>query len=125
MKTWATRALGLLSASLDEPRHELNELDWKTSLSPDKKRLTEHLSAFANLPGGGFLVFGITDTGEVTGILNPDVQNIIAQLGNLARSALEPVVRLDHKLEDWEGVKILIIHVLDRKQNQLCSGERI
>jgi len=69
MKTWATRALGLLSASLDEPRHELNELDWKTSLSPDKKRLTEHLSAFANLPGGGFLVFGITDTGEVTGIL--------------------------------------------------------
>jgi hypothetical protein len=35
----SSRALGLLSASLDEPKHELNELDWKASLSPDKKRL--------------------------------------------------------------------------------------
>ena len=75
------------------------------------KRLAEHLSAFPNLPDGGFLVFGITDTGKVIGIRNPDVQNILGQLENLARSALEPVMRLDHRLEDWEGVKILIVYI--------------
>jgi ATP-dependent DNA helicase RecG len=32
-------------------------------------------------------------------------------LENLARSALQPVVRLDHNLEDWQGVKILIVYV--------------
>ncbi len=59
MKTWTIKALELLRASLEPPRHELNEIDWKAALSPDKKRLTEHLSAFANHPGGGFLAFGI------------------------------------------------------------------
>ena len=43
MKAWMTKALELLKASLDPPKHELNELDWKAALSPDKKRLTEHL----------------------------------------------------------------------------------
>ena len=55
MKAWMTKALELLKASLEPPKHELNELDWKGALSPDKKRLTEHLSAFANQPGGGSL----------------------------------------------------------------------
>lgn len=63
MKSWMAKALELLAASLQPPRHELNELDWKAALSPDKKRLTEHLSAMANLPGGGFLVFGIDNQG--------------------------------------------------------------
>jgi hypothetical protein len=44
MKTWVSKSLNLLAASLEPPRHELNELDWKAALSPDKKRLTEHLS---------------------------------------------------------------------------------
>ena len=48
VKAWMSKAVELLRASLEPPRHELNELDWKAALSPDKKRLTEHLSAFAN-----------------------------------------------------------------------------
>jgi len=40
MKAWMTKALELLRASLEPPKHELNELDWKAALSPDKKRLT-------------------------------------------------------------------------------------
>ncbi len=39
MKTWMTKALELLRASLEPPKHELNELDWKAALSPDNKRL--------------------------------------------------------------------------------------
>ena len=34
-----TKALELLQASLEPPKHELNELDWKAALSTDKKRL--------------------------------------------------------------------------------------
>jgi len=50
------KAVELLKASLEPPRHELNELDWKAALSTDKKRLTEHLSEFANQSGGGFML---------------------------------------------------------------------
>ena len=44
MKSWMTKAWELLKASLEPPKHELNELDWKAALSPEKKRVTEHLS---------------------------------------------------------------------------------
>jgi len=63
MKPWMAKALDLLNASLETPKHELNECDWKAALSPDKKRQTEHLSAFASQPGGGYLVFGVDGTG--------------------------------------------------------------
>ena len=36
MKAWLTKALELLKASLEPPKHELNEMDWKARLSPDK-----------------------------------------------------------------------------------------
>ena len=39
MKAWMTKALELLKASLEPPKHELNECDWKAALSPDKKRV--------------------------------------------------------------------------------------
>ncbi len=68
MKPWMAKALQLLAASLEPPRHELNELDWKAALSPEKKRLTEHLAAMANQPGGGFFAFGIDNTGTPVGL---------------------------------------------------------
>ena len=40
MKNWLSRAMDFLKASLEPPRHELNELDWKAALSQDKKRLS-------------------------------------------------------------------------------------
>ena len=43
MKAWIPKAMELLKASLEPPRHELNEVDWKAALSPDKKRLRDKL----------------------------------------------------------------------------------
>lgn len=47
-KHWVTRAIVLPQASSDQVPHEINELDWKLSLSSNKERLIEHLIAFAN-----------------------------------------------------------------------------
>ena len=91
-----TKALELLKASLEPPKHELNELDWKAALSPDKKRLTEHLSAFANQPGGGYLVFGVDSAGTPAGMDEKTVETTLNQLANLGRAGLEPPVALDH-----------------------------
>ena len=102
MKIWVPKAMELLAAGLEEPRHELNELDWKSLLSPDKKRLSEHLCAFGNLPGGGYLAFGVNDNGSVCGVGNAEVQTIVLQLGNLSRSALEPEIAIDYSVEDFD-----------------------
>lgn len=111
MKNWTNRAMELLKASLAAPRHELNELDWKTALSPDKKRLTEHLSALANQPGGGFLVFGVTNAGDPVGVDDAEIERIVGQLANLARAALEPPIVLDHAVESFGGGRLLFVHV--------------
>jgi ATP-dependent DNA helicase RecG len=111
MKTWMTKALELLKASLEPPKHELNELDWKGALSPDKKRLTEHLSAFANQPGGGYLVFGVDSAGTPSGVGEKTVETTMNHLANLGRAGLEPPTALDHAVEDYESVRLLFVHV--------------
>lgn len=111
MKAWMTKALELLKASLEPPKHELNELDWKAALSPDKRRLTEHLSAFANQPGGGYLVFGVDSAGTPSGVDEKTVETTVNQLANLGRAGLEPPVALDHTVEDYESGRLLFVHV--------------
>ena len=111
MKAWMTKALELLKASLEPPKHELNELDWKAALSPDKKRLTEHLSAFANQPGGGYLVFGVDSVGMPVGADEKTVEMTVNRLTNLGREGVEPPVALDHAVEDYESVRLLFVHV--------------
>lgn len=111
MKEWLNRAAALLEASLAPPRHELNELDWKGGLSPDKRRLTEHLSALANQPGGGFLVYGVDSVGAPVGIDSAQIDIAVNQLANLGRDALEPPLAIDHAVADFGAVRLLFIRV--------------
>lgn len=96
--------------------HELNELDWKLTLSSDSERIAEHLSAFANHPGGGYLAFGIEPTGKVVGISPQDASGIVGRLGSLVRDALEPPQRIDHAVEPFADSSILLIHVPESPQ---------
>ncbi len=111
MKAWMTKGLELLKASLEPPKQELNELDWKAALSPDKKRLTEHLSALSNQAGGGYLVFGVDSAGTPAGVDRKTVETTVNQLANLGRAGLEPPVVLDHSVQDFESVRLLFVHV--------------
>jgi len=67
-QSWIEYAKELLLGSLDPIPQELNQLDWKLALSEKDERLHNHLSAFANTQGGGFLVFGVDKDGHVVGI---------------------------------------------------------
>lgn len=88
MKAWMTKVLELLKASLEPPKHELNELDWKAALSPDKKQLTEHLSAFANL--GWTVVSAIEETFGATGTLQSETKGAVVLVSRL-RAALKRI----------------------------------
>jgi len=64
MNSWNDTAIQLLSKSLKPIPMELNEIDWKTDISDNGNRIAQHISAFANYPGGGFLAFGIDNNGQ-------------------------------------------------------------
>lgn len=112
MKIWIKKAIEILDNNLAPVTQEPNELDWKADLSPNKERLKEHISAFSNNAGGGFLVFGIKDTtGEIVGI-NEERANIIkSQLTNIARDGLNLGMIIEHSIETYQEKIILITHI--------------
>lgn len=125
IKNWINRAIALLEHSLQPMPQELNELDWKESLSPKNDKLIRHLSAFANLPGGGFMVFGVEDsTGKLNGISQEEASAIIEKLSSLCRDAVSPVIKLDHSIELFKDVPLLFIFITESatKPVHLKSG---
>ena len=112
IKNWIQKAIELLDHSLNPVPQELNELDWKENLSPDTKKLGRHISAFANQPGGGFLVFGIEDkTANLKGITQNSAESIVQKLSSLCRDVVTPLVTMDHAIENYQGVPLLYIHI--------------
>jgi ATP-dependent DNA helicase RecG len=115
-KPWLPLAIAVLESSLKPLPHELNELDWKQSLSPKKDRLVEHLSAFANYPNGGYLVFGIEDqTGAVVGVEQQQIATIVGKLANLGRDALEPPLILDHAVIEYHQKPVLLVFIKEHR----------
>lgn len=111
-KYWIIRARSLLALSREPIPHELNELDWKSELSSKQDRTIEHLSAFANHPGGGYLVFGVRDgDAALIGVDQGQVTAIVNKLTNLGRDAIEPSLMIDHAVVEVDNVPLLFIHI--------------
>ncbi len=115
-KHWIAQAVSWLKSSREPVPHEINELDWKLTLSDNKERLIEHLIAFANNPNGGYLVYGVADAGaQLTGVNQAQVQDIISQLTNLGRDAVEPALILDHAVVDHDGTPLLFVYICEQE----------
>lgn len=123
MKIWEKEAIELLKKSLEPFPQELNELDWKLTLSAKTEKLAKHLSGFANYNNGGYLVFGI-DNGNLTGISRDGCEEILRKLGNIARQNLiEPIV-LDHAILSYKGKGLLFVRIneVNEKPIHLRNG---
>ena len=112
MKNWIPKAIGWLDKSLGKVPSELNEIDWKENLSPNNDKLCKHITAFANLPGGGYLAFGIDNkNGAILGITKPIADTIVEKLASLCRDGVDPLVSIDHSIEEFRGEHILFIYI--------------
>lgn len=111
-KHWINRAFSLLDHTLGNVPLEVNDLDWKEGLSANANKLAQHISAFSNYPGGGFIVFGISDkTAEVVGVSSQEANLIVERLSSIGRDSLEPNVSLDHSIETFKEKEILIVFI--------------
>jgi predicted HTH transcriptional regulator len=113
---WKAKAIELLKDSLYPVPSELNEIDWKSELSPKSERLAQHLCAFANLSGGGFLVFGVNDDATLFSISKEESDETIKTIGNIARNNLSNPVTIQHTIEEFEGHSLLFIHIPEAKE---------
>ncbi len=109
--------LELIEKSLAPFPCELNELDWKEALSSNGEKLSKHLSAFANLPGGGFLVYGIDDHGKVIGVGSEgEIKNITSSLSNVARHNLKPEIKIEFVKFKHSGRLLLAAYIHESVQ---------
>jgi predicted HTH transcriptional regulator len=126
IKHWVRDALYFLESSLHPVPHEINEIDWKLDLTPNKDRTREHLIALANHPGGGHLAFGITRLGDLSGVTATLADQIANTLASIGRDSIEPPLALDHTIVDFQGVAILLVHVPEQATRPAhCRGKGI
>lgn len=120
MPEWMPRAKALLEQSLHPLPHEINNLDWKEGMPAESKRLAAHLSAFANLSGGGFLVFGVSPFGEVRGVTQEELAKTVEKMGNIARDGLQPSCQIDHAAlaypDPTGDSRLLVVYVPEATQ---------
>jgi len=108
---WKDNAIKALRDSLYPIPCELNELDWKSGLSDKTERMAQHLSAFANLNGGGLLVFGVHDDGTCFSMNKAEIDKIVQTLGNIAQNNLAYSISIEHSVIDFDGHSLLFIYV--------------
>lgn len=124
-KQWLKRAEDLLRQSLGQIPQELDELDWKKTLSPKTEKMASHLAAFSNLPGGGFIVFGIEDrTGQFVGLTQDQASSTIDKLLTISREKLSPVVKFEHAIQVVDDIPLLFVHIQESssKPVHLAAG---
>ena len=108
---WKEQAIRILNDSMHPVPTELNEIDWKSGLSPKTDRIAQHICAFANLQGGGMLVFGINDNGSHFSVNKDDADFIIKQIGNVAQNNLSHAIKVEHDILEYENDALLFIYI--------------
>lgn len=108
---WKEKAVKILRDSLYPIPSELNELDWKSGLSDKTERLAQHISAFANMKGGGILVYGVHNDGTCFSMTKENVDKIIQTLGNIAQNNLVYPIQLEHSVVEYEGHNLLFVYI--------------
>ena len=113
---WKEKAIKCLKDSLYPVPTELNELDWKSGLSPKSDRLAQHLCAFSNLPDGGFLVFGVNDDASMFSVTKEATDVIVKTLGNIALNNLSQSVQIQHNTIEYNGESLLFVYIPEQTE---------
>jgi hypothetical protein len=65
--------------------------DFKVQLPERIEQITKEVCALANLPGGGILLFGISDEGEIVGIKANELDKIKLRITSSIRNLCDPI----------------------------------
>lgn len=57
------------------------------------------------------MLFGINDLGEIIGVDQSKIKEIISKIGSVARDGVELKVFIDHLIHDYNGKSLLFVHI--------------
>ncbi len=107
------------------PANESHDLEWKEKYSKKEERWADHLSAFANLDGGGCIVFGIEDSGAIVGVQADQARQIEENLRKTGDLSVAPPVTIEAQAVPWDdGKALLFVHVREGVTRPVRTRER-
>ena len=113
---WKEKAIKYLEDSLYPVPTELNEIDWKSGLSPKTDKLAYHLCAFSNHQEGGFLVFGVNDDASLFSVTKEQTDTITKTLGNIALNNLSQSIQIQHNTIEYKGHALLFVYIPEQAE---------
>jgi predicted HTH transcriptional regulator len=116
---WKEKAIKYLKDSLYPIPTELNEIDWKSGLSPKTERLAQHLCAFSNQESGGFLVFGVNNDASMFSVTKEQTDEIVKTLGNIALNNLSQSIQIQHNTIEYNGNALLFIYIPEQTEKPI------
>jgi len=94
------KELRKLISEIQSSKSESDTVEVKTVHGGTPKRLYEALSAFANRPGGGTILFGLDETADVSISGVGDAHRLQEEITSLASDNMDPALRPVFTVDD-------------------------
>jgi ATP-dependent DNA helicase RecG len=92
-------------------RSELDNVEVKSARGGTPRRLYEALSAFANRPGGGVILFGFDESSAFSTVGVGDSHRLQEEVTHLASSEMEPALRPVFTLCEIDGNTVVTVEI--------------
>jgi ATP-dependent DNA helicase RecG len=96
---------------VQQRQSELDDVEVKAARGGTPKRLYASLSAFANRPGGGVLLFGLDETGDFSIVGVGNAQRLQEEITALASDVMEPTLRSQFTIEMIGGRTVVAVEI--------------
>ena len=107
-----------LVEAIQQQQSEFDNVEVKTAGSGTPKKLYDSLSALANRPGGGIILFGLDKRQgfKVTGV--GDAQRLQEDISNLCADQMEPPLRPEFTFEEIDDETVVALEVFEIPREQ-------
>ncbi|MFH1891242.1 MAG: ATP-binding protein [Candidatus Zixiibacteriota bacterium] len=100
-----------LVEEIQQRQSELDDVEVKTAKGGTPKRIYESLSAFANRPGGGVVVFGLAERRDFEIVGVGDFQRLQEEVTGVAADQMAPALRPQFTVDEIEGETVAAMEI--------------
>lgn len=90
---------------------DTTSIEAKTFSEYSPEQLGPTLCAFANKPGGGVILLGVSERDGISVVGVDDVDNLLKRAANQARNGFRPPIRVDVRTFDLDGNTVGVVNV--------------
>ncbi len=102
-----------LIAEVRQHQSELDDVEIKTAQGGTPQRLYEPISAFANRPGGGVILFGLDERRNFETVGVGNAQRLQEEISHLVAADMEPALRPEFTIAEIDGATVVAVEVME------------